>query len=127
VRAAAAQSATEAELRVLVRDTDPDVRAAAITAFVERMPDRAAEVALAGARDPAAQVQRAAVAGITDDAILEKLAGDDDPEVATAALVRYAQRRGRAAITTKLLERLAAATPRSLERVRIARAWLLAR
>ena len=127
VRAAAAAGVGEAELRVLATDKDPDVRAAAVAAIVERMPDRAGEVALAAAHDPVSQVQRAGVAGLVDDSILEKLAGDDDPEVATAALVRYAQRRGRAAITTQLLERLAAATPRSLERVRIARAWLLAR
>ncbi len=122
VRAAAAIGAADAELRTLVKDKDPDVRAAALAALAER----AADLALAAARDPASQVRRAAVAGITDDALLEKLAGDADPEVATAALVRHAARRGRAAITTSLLERLLAATPKSLERVRIARAWLLA-
>lgn len=127
VRAAAAAGATEAELDELARDPDADVRAAAIAALVARPHAQVAERASAAARDPASQVQRAAIAGITDDAVLEKLAGDDDPEVATAALTRYAERRGRSAVTVPLLARLVVATPKSLERVRIARSWLLAR
>ena len=124
VRAAAAAGASPDDLRTLFADKDPDVRAAAIAALGERAPP---DLALAAARDPASQVRRAAVAAITDDALLERLASDDDPDVATAALVRHAARRGRAAISTPLLLRLVAATPKSLERVRIARSWLLAR
>ena len=127
VRSAAAVGAPETELRVLVKDRDPDVRAAAVSAFIERAPEPASEIALVAARDQASQVRRVAIAGLADDALLEKLAGDDDPEVATAALARYALRRGPAASATQLLERLVAATPKSLERVRIARSWLLAR
>lgn len=123
VRAAAAVGASEADLRILAVDRDPDVRAAAIAALGERAP----ELALAAARDPAAQVRRAAVEGIIDDALLDRLGADADPDTATAALSRLAARRGRAAITRQLLERLVAATPKSRERVRIARAWLLAR
>lgn len=122
VRAAAVIGASDADLRVLASDKDADVRAAAIATLADRAP----EIATAAASDKASQVRRAAVAGITDDALLEKLASDADPEVATAALVRYAARRGRAAITTELLARLVTATPKSLERVRIARSWLLA-
>ena len=123
VRAAAAVGSSDADLRALAKDPDPDVRAAAIAVIGDRAP----ELVLAAARDPAAQVRRAAVGGVTDDALLEKLATDVDPDVATAALVRYAARRGRDAITTELVTRLASATPKSLERVRIARSWLLAR
>ncbi|MDQ3340435.1 MAG: HEAT repeat domain-containing protein [Myxococcota bacterium] len=123
VRAAAAVGANAQDLRTLFADKDPDVRAAAIAALGERAPP---DLVHAAARDPASQVRRAAVAAITDDALLERLSSDDDPEVATEALVRHAARRGRAAISTALLARLVAATPRSLERVRIARSWLLA-
>jgi hypothetical protein len=123
VRAAAAIGSSEAELIALAKDPDPDVRAAAIEALGNRAPD----VVLAAARDPAAQVRRAAAAALSDDAVLATLSTDVDPAVATAALVRHAARRGRAAITTELVNRLAAAAPRSLERVRIARSWLLAR
>lgn len=127
VRAAAAAGANELDLRTLAADKDPDVRAAAVASALARFPERAADLARTAAGDAAAVVRRAAVPGLSDDARLEQLAGDDDPDVATAALGRYAQRRGRAAVTAALLQRLAAATPKSLERVRIARAWLLAR
>lgn len=127
VRAAAATGVAEADLRTLATDKDPDVRAAAVTALVAKLSERAGDLLLAAARDPASQVRRAAALGIADDAVLEKLAGDDDPDVATAALARYAQHRGRAAVTPPFLARLAGSTPRSLERVRVARAWLLAR
>jgi HEAT repeat protein len=122
VRTAAVRGASDADLRALAADKDPDVRAAAIATLA----DRASDLATAAASDKASQVRRAAVAGITDDALLQKLANDADPEVATAALVRYAARRGRAAVTTELLARLETSTPKSLERVRIARSWLLA-
>jgi TonB family protein len=123
VRAAAVIGASDADLRALAADNDADVRAAAIATLA----DRASDIATTAAADKASQVRRAAVAGVTDDTLLEKLANDADPEVATAALVRYGARRGRAAITTELLARLVTATPKSLERVRIARSWLLAR
>jgi hypothetical protein len=124
VRAAAAIGATDAELQRLAKDKDPDVRAAAIANLAERGDT---ELATAAARDTASQVRKAAITGITDDALLEALAGDSDPDVATAAIARYGAHRGRAAVTTAFLQRLVAATPKGLERVRIARAWLLAR
>ena len=137
VRAAAATAADEAELRTLAKDKDPDVRAAAIDVLAKRgaqvgpakvRSNQGSDDAItAAAHDTASQVRKAAIAGITDDALLETLAGDSDPEVATAALARFATRQGRMAVTTAFLQRLVAATPKSLERVRIARAWLLAR
>lgn len=82
----------------------------------------------AGLRDAASEVRLAAIALATDDALLGQLAAADDaPEVRTAALVQLAHHAGRAAVTPSLLDGLAAARPASADRVRIARAWLLAR
>ena len=96
VRAAGAAVATEAELRALAGDRDADVRAAAIAHLGARAPELLARAAA----DGAAQVRRAAASALADDALLEHLARDDSPEVATAAQVRLAARRGRAAITS---------------------------
>lgn len=123
VRAASAIGASDAELRTLVNDGDPDVRATALTA----LGDRAPELAVTGASDLAAVVRRAAIATISDDELLSRLGNDPAPEVATAALVRLANRRGRAAITRQLLASLAKAPSSAPARVRIALAWLLAR
>ncbi len=123
VRVAVAQTSTdEPTLRALAGDRDPDVRAAALAA----LGDRAHELAERAAGDPAPQVRRAAVAALGDDR-LELLAGDDAPEVATAALVRHVAHLGRATAATKLLARLAVAPSGGAERVRIALAWLAAR
>jgi hypothetical protein len=46
--------------------------------------------------------------------------------VATAALVRLTQLRGRATLMPQLLDRIVAAPAGSTERARIATAWLLA-
>jgi hypothetical protein len=81
---------------------------------------------LRAAGDPAAAVRRAAIALLGDADALERLARDDSPEVATAALVRLTELRGRAAMTSQLLERIAGAPAGSPERARIALAWLLA-
>ncbi len=123
VRAASVVGAGEAELRVLATDRDPDVRATALAA----LGDRAPELAVAGASDLSAAVRRAAIATLVDDQLLERLANDASPDVATAALVRLANRRGRAAITGQLLASLGAAPSGAPARVRIALAWLLAR
>jgi hypothetical protein len=125
VRIAAAGVASLADLKVLVEDKDPDVRAAAVTACAA-IP-QAKELAVKHAADPASQVRRAAVASLEDGPELGKLVGDDAPEVATVALVRLAALRGRAAMTTPLLVRVAGWAPRSAERMRSALAWLLAR
>lgn len=122
VRAAFAASATEAELRVLVADRAPEVRLAALAA----LGDRAAEIAARAAGDPAAAVRRAAIPLLADIDALDRLARDDSPEVATAALVRMTELRGRATLTSQLLDRLVAAPAGSTERARIALAWLLA-
>lgn len=123
VRAAAVGAATEAELRTLAEDPDPAVRAAALSAIGERTPELLAR----GAVDIAPQVRLAVIAGLTDELLLEKLGGDDSPEVATAAVVKLTTHRGRAAMATPLLTRLAAAPVGSAERVRIALGFLLAR
>jgi hypothetical protein len=64
---------------------------------------------------------------ISDADTLMRLAKDDSPDVATAALVRLATLAGRTSITTPMLEALAAAPAGAPARVRIALAWLLAR
>jgi HEAT repeat protein len=122
VRAAFAAAASEPELTALVADPAPEVRAAALVALGER----AGEIALRAAGDPSAVVRGAAAAVLADPAALSQLAGDDSPEVATAALVRRTALAGRARATPQLLERLAEAPPASPERARIALAWLLA-
>ncbi|HEU0034567.1 MAG TPA: TonB C-terminal domain-containing protein [Kofleriaceae bacterium] len=121
VRAAAAAGASQAELASLAADRDPDVRAAALHA----LGDRAGELAVRAAGDPAPQVRKAAVAALTSESVLDQLARDASPEVATAAAIRLAQRRGRAALVGPWLGRLAQTAPGG-ERVRIALAWLLA-
>lgn len=122
VRAAFAATATSAELLALVVDREPDVRAAALAA----LGDRAHDVAVHAAEDPSAAVRRVAAPMIEDAELLARLAGDDSPEVATAALVRLTALHGRAAVSSPLLDRLAAAPAGSPERARIALAWLLA-
>ncbi|HEV7555153.1 MAG TPA: HEAT repeat domain-containing protein, partial [Kofleriaceae bacterium] len=125
----------------LASDPAPEVRVALATTTADTSfandPDaevRAAAVAAAAARgksltstDPAWQVRRAMIAGLDDGSALAKLLSDESPEVATAALVRLASLRGRAAMTEALLVRLASGSPGSSERVRTALAWLLAR
>jgi len=122
VRAAFAATATLAELLALIADREPDVRAAGLAA----LGDRAHDVAAHAADDPSAAVRRVAITMIEDAELLARLAGDASPEVATAALVRLTALHGRAAVTSQLLDRLAAAPVGSTERVRIALAWLLA-
>jgi len=123
VRAASIVGAGEGDLRTLAADADPDVRAAALMA----LGDRAPELAVTGAADLSAAVRRAAITTLVDDRLLERLAGDASPDVATAALIRLAARRGRPAITAPLLASLGATPSGAPVRVRIALAWLLAR
>jgi HEAT repeats len=117
------------QLHALADDRDPDVRAAAWTTLASATPDsKRSSLAVHAAADAAAQVRQAAVRAIDDDELLLRLAKyDDAAEVRTAALVELAGRRGRAASTDLLLQRLAEATPGTGERVRTALAWLLAR
>jgi TonB family protein len=118
-----------AHLRVLADDRDPDVRAAAWTTQVAvgRDPELRAR-ALRAASDAAPQVRRVAVRALDSDTeLLSHASHDESSEVRTAALVELAGRRGRAASTELLLQRLADAPPGSGERVRTALAWLLAR
>jgi hypothetical protein len=122
VRAASVVGAVESDLRVLAADREPDVRAAALAA----LGDRARELAREATVDLSAVVRRAAIV-VASDAELERLAGDPSPDVATAALVTLAGRRGRAEMTRPLLELLAASPRHGPERVRAALAWLLAR
>ena len=125
VRAAAASAASELELHALIADREPAVRSAGLTALAA-LGDRARDAALQAAGDPSAAVRWVAARVLDDTVALERLARDDSPEVATAALVRLAALQGRAAVTARLLEQLAAAPAGSTERARIALAWLLA-
>jgi len=122
VRAASAVAATEAELRALAVDREPEVRATALAALGRRAPELAARAAA----DPSAVVRRAASAVLDDVDLLARLARDDSPEVATAALVHLTALHGRAGRTSQLVDQLAAAPAGSTERARIALAWLLA-
>ena len=123
IRLASVVGASDPELRSLAHDADPDVRSAALLALGERAP----ELAVTAAADLAAAVRRVAIVSITDDKLLEQLGNDASPEVATAALVRLAVRRGRPAITRQWLASLAASPSGSPARVRVALAWLVAR
>ncbi|NVB80046.1 MAG: hypothetical protein HOV81_16755, partial [Kofleriaceae bacterium] len=122
--------AARTDLTELVDDRDPDVRAAAWRALAGN-PEAGkgvAELAMRALSDPAASVRTAALATATDDAaILRAATSDDDADVRTAAVVRLAALRGREASEELLVQRFAAATPGSAERVRTALAWLLAR
>jgi hypothetical protein len=121
----AASVEADADLRALIDDRDPDVRAAAWGSFASDTPMRAspdrARLAAHAVTDPAAEVRRAALAALDDDDVLAQLAASDDaPEVRTAAVVQLAGRRGRTAAAGLLLARLAAAPTASADRVRIA-------
>ncbi|HEY4058561.1 MAG TPA: hypothetical protein VGM39_18235, partial [Kofleriaceae bacterium] len=132
IRAAALSRYPGNTLRTLIDDPDPVVRAAAFTAWAQYTlfdpDDQSARTELAArlADDTAANVRLAAIPEITDDAILIKLAAGDTNDAASAALIRLAQLRGRAASTRDLMTALAKAPPASADRVRIALAWLLA-
>ena len=94
--------ASEPELRTLAGDRDPDVRAAALAS----LGDRASELVSRAAADLSAPVRKVAISVLANDSVLERMATDDSPEVATAALVKLASRRGRAAVTTALVGNL---------------------
>lgn len=130
VRAAYARvlAPSHPDLRILLADRDPDVRAAAWTTFAKGDESDEAKLAAQAALDPAAQVREAAALAIDDDELLGKLAvADEAGDVRTAATVQLALRRGRVASTEGLLTRIADAPAGSSERVRAALAWLLAR
>ncbi len=112
------------DLLVLADDRDADVRAAAWTA-IGTSADRA--LALRAAADPSPKVRCAVAAVLDDDDAIARLVSDEAPDVRSAALRRFAARRGRAASANPLLGKLAAAPAVSAERVRPALAWLLAR
>lgn len=120
--AAAHPAGADEVLARLAADPDESVRSAAIEALGGRIP---ALVATA-THDASALVRLASVAGIADEATLEALLTDPSPEVATAAAIRLAARRGRTAMTRPSLERLIASPPASAERMRVIVAWLLA-
>jgi HEAT repeat protein len=124
----------------LLDDADPEVRAAAWSAFLVLLrrpfdrieadpppadfPERLARAL----KDPSPHVRRAALEAVDDDAELRRLASDDDDgDVRTRALVRYASRARRAGAADVLLGKVAASQPGSAERVRAALAWHLAR
>lgn len=123
-RAWAGLDGATAALGPAIVDDDPTVRAAAIATLAARPDGAAAVTAAAADRDP--RVRAAAVPGVSDDAILARLVGDEDPTVRTAAMVRTAVRAGRDRAQPGLAAALIDAPPASLERVRLARAWLLA-
>jgi HEAT repeat protein len=124
----AATGTHDSELRSLIQDRDPDVRAAAwtVVAAMASPPSDRAALATDAAVDPAPQVRLAAIRAIDDERLGRLAKSDDDRDVRTEALVELGRRRGRAGIADLLLERLGAATPGSAERVRTALAWLLA-
>lgn len=128
--ATALPSEAQDDLRVLIDDRDPEVRAAAWSSLVvlAAAPADRATLALHAVHDTAPQVRLAALPAVDDDeALAEVAATDDSPDVRTSAIVLLAGRRGRAAVENDLLGRLAAAPTATAERVRIALAWLLAR
>lgn len=127
-------------VKPLLDDRDADVRAAAWTTFgmlllrpvdkihADAPPAEFDQLVARATKDSAAQVRRAVVDVMTDDVALIRVSGtDDDGEVRTRALVRLAQRGGRAATIELLLGRFEQATPGSVERVRAALAWHVAK
>nr|HEX4314255.1 TonB C-terminal domain-containing protein [Kofleriaceae bacterium] len=116
------------DLAALAGDGDPDVRAAAVVALAARDELAAPDAARAAASDASPVVRVAAIPRVaaSDADLLARLAGDADPGLASAATIRLATVRGRAASTRALLDRIAAAPAGSAERVRAAVAWLLA-
>lgn len=132
VRAAYARAlaTSHPDLRALVTDRDPEVRAAAWTALTAKRtgaPDMS-QLAREAVTDASPQVRFAAVHSLDDAEVLARIAQTDDaPQVRTAGLVNLAAKRGRADIAQFLLGRFASAAPGSAERVRVALAWLLAK
>jgi hypothetical protein len=115
--------AWEPGLRALVEDRDAEVRAAAWSAYAIR----GAPAGLSGITDPSPEVRLAAISTTHDnDALRRLVTSDDAPDVRTAAAAELAHRLGRDAIAATLLEAFAPTQPASADRVRIARAWLLA-
>lgn len=113
-----------AHLANAAEDVSPEVRASYWRA-VARRPDP--PDSRAGLLDPAAVVRVAAIAIARDTTVLERLATSDEaPAVKSAALGRLVHLSGRDALTGELLAAFARARPASFDRVRIARAWLLA-
>jgi len=114
-----------AHLASAAEDPSPEVRAAYWRAVAAR---REPPDSRPGLVDPAESVRLAAIAIARDPATLERLATSDDaPSVRSAALVKIVGLVGREPRTADLLEAFAHAQPASFDRVRIARAWLLAR
>jgi TonB family protein len=114
----------EQGLRALVEDRDAEVRAAAWSAYAVRGVPAGVPP---GIGDPSPEVRLAAIATTrNNDALRHLFASDDAPDVRTAALAELAHRLGRDAIAATLLEAFAPTQPASADRVRIARAWLLA-
>jgi HEAT repeat protein len=124
----------------LLDDGDPEVRAAAWSAFlvllrrpfdrIEADPPPAdlSERLARALKDPSPHVRRAALEAVDDDAVLLRLAADDDDgEVRTRALVRFASRARRSGAADVLLRKIAASQAGTTDRVRAALAWHLAR
>ncbi|HUS29556.1 MAG TPA: HEAT repeat domain-containing protein, partial [Kofleriaceae bacterium] len=129
VRAAYAAAVTPThDLSTLLADRDPDVRAAAWQTHARGgAPTLKAEAADA-ADDPSPFVRRALIPALDDDETISRLArADVDGDVRRDALVRWAERRGRASVADSLLTNFALAPPGSRDRVRTVLAWLLAR
>ncbi|HUS28674.1 MAG TPA: TonB family protein, partial [Kofleriaceae bacterium] len=105
VRAAYAAAVTPThDLSALLADRDPDVRAAAWQTHARGgAPTLKAEAADA-ADDPSPFVRRALIAALDDDETISRLArADVDGDVRRDALVRWAERRGRASVADSLL------------------------
>jgi len=115
-----------AALKAFARHADPTVRAAAVAALARlRVPLSAEEVEVY-ARDAVAPVRLAALATITSESMLRKLAHDHSPEVGTAADERLVALLGRTATLTERLAALSHDDEITLARVQMAASWLLA-
>jgi len=116
-----------ADAVALASDSDPAVRAAAWHALAVAPLATVDPAAIARAVvDPSADVRKAAIALATEPQLDKLVASDESPDVRTEALIQLVHVRGRVAMEKDLLERIAAAPPASVERVRAALAWLLA-
>jgi len=129
VRAAYARALEHAEgwqagLHTLIEDRDAGVRAAAWRAYVVRGVPADVRPAVG---DPSAEVRLATVPATRDAEALGRLAHSDEaPAVRSAALVELAHRIDRGALLALLLQEFTVAQPATPDRIRMARAWLLA-
>lgn len=114
-----------ARLLGLGNSEDVAVRRQAVSSLARHAEPRARAAAAARLADADVQVRLAAMAAVSDEAVLEDALRDPAPEVAQAAFAALVRLRGQARTLAAAAAAIAEASPRSAARVRWARSWLL--